>query len=84
MKRSEKETVRRLIWADRCNRIRVVLDSFRRRGATSVKSAEVAKLIEIPESAVRKIGLTMADRIQIDGAKVKYSAALFLLYPPDA
>lgn len=68
-------------WDRRTRQVRVALDSYRRRGATSVWSKDLATVLNIPESAVRRMGRSMIDRCQIQGARVRYTVALWIIDP---
>lgn len=66
------------LWATRTRQLRVALDSYRRRGLNCAWSKDLAAVLRIPESAVRRMGLSMIDRCQIAGARVKYTVGLWV------
>jgi hypothetical protein len=66
------------LWDQRTRALRVALDSYRRRGLNCAWSKDLAHVLRIPESAVRRMGLSMIDRCQIQGAVVKYSVGLWM------
>lgn len=71
------------MWADRQNKLRIAIDSANRQGKTSVASIDLARLLDIPNSAVQRMGRDMIDQCQVEGVVVRYMAGLFLWRRPD-
>lgn len=71
------------LWADRCRKLRVVLDSYRRRGETWVWAKDAAPLLRLPAETVQRMGREYLDALQLEGIKVGYTGGAFTLSRPD-
>jgi hypothetical protein len=76
---SNQKDLSRRLWADRTKQVRVALDSQIRQGKNAIWSKELAALLRIPESAVRRMGLQMIDQVQVEGWRIRYAVGLWMI-----
>lgn len=83
MKVHGKTAWAKAIRSDRIRKMKVALDSYRRRGERMVSAKDVALTIDVRHDAVMAIGRSSIDELQIEGVVVTYIGGFFTLARPE-
>lgn len=73
----------RALTEDRIRKLRVALDSYRRRGETMVNAHDLARVLDIRADAVQALGRTRIDELQLEALVVTYGGGFFTLKRPE-